>query len=509
MISGKIAGRIGLILGPILFLIVIFFPIPQIDELPFEARVVLASTLWMASWWITETIPIYVTALLPLVIFPSLSVTDIAETSANYADSIIFLFLGGFLLAKAVEKSNLHRRLAYTILKIFGTDPKFIVAAFMVVTWLLGAWMSNTAITILMLPIAIAVISLVDDVKKQSKFVICLLLSVAYSASISGVTTLIGTPPNAIFASLANSLTGIDVTFGQWLLMGLPISGISLVVAWLYMIRFGSKITDIKSDIIGERDLIAEKLSELGPLSRDEKIVAAAFIITAAAWISRGLLWKDILPAIDDSTIAIASAIFLFLLPSSISKKNKEGRKDNANLYKQIKDNQINGNGVDKKSKILDWDTAVRIPWGVLILIGGGLALASAFTSTGLGEWMAEKISFLGNTNYLIIILVFVTLAILPTEMISNTATAALLIPIAASFASSMDLNPILLMASVAVATSYGFIMPVGTPPNAIVFSSGYITAGQMARAGLPLDFISIAMVTLLTSVFVPLVFGI
>ena len=173
MISGKIAERIGLILGPILFLIVIFFPIPQIDDLPFEARVVLASTLWMASWWITGAIPIYVTALLPLVIFPSLSVTDIAETSANYADSIIFLFLGGFLLAKAVEKSNLHRRLAYTILKIFGTDPKFIVAAFMVVTWLLGAWISNTAITILMLPIAIAVISLVDDVKKQSKFVIC------------------------------------------------------------------------------------------------------------------------------------------------------------------------------------------------------------------------------------------------------------------------------------------------------------------------------------------------
>jgi sodium-dependent dicarboxylate transporter 2/3/5 len=479
--------------------------------------------LWMASWWVTEAIPIYVTALLPIVIFPTLSITNIEETSLNYAHSIIFLFLGGFLLAQAVEKSNLHKRFAYTILKIFGTDPKFIVAAFMVVTWFLGAWMSNTAVTILMLPIALAVISLIDDIKKQSKFVVCLLLSVAYSASISGVTTLIGSPPNAIFATLANSLTGTNVTFSQWLLMGLPISSISLLVLWLYLIRFGSKITDIKSVVIGEKDMIKKKLFELGPISRDEKIVAIVFIITAAAWISRGLFWKDLLPTVDDSTIAIASAISLFLLPSSspstssFSKKDKEAGKDvdgdDANSFNLDRNNHKSrsrsSRSIKEKSKILDWQTAVRIPWGVLILIGGGLALANAFTSTGLGEWMAAKISFLGNANYLIIILVFVTLAILPTEMISNTATAALLIPIAASFASSIHLNPILLMAPVAVATSYGFIMPVGTPPNAIVFSTGYLTIGQIARAGLPLDLISIALVTLLTSIFVPLIFGI
>ena len=392
----------------------------------------------------------------------------------------------------------------------------------MVVTWFLGAWMSNTAVTILMLPIALAVISLIDDIKKQSNFVVCLLLSVAYSASISGVTTLIGSPPNAIFATLANSLTGTNVTFSQWLLMGLPISSISLLVLWLYLIRFGSKITDIKSVVIGEKDMIKKKLFELGPISRDEKIVAIVFIITAAAWISRGLFWKDLLPTVDDSTIAIASAISLFLLPSSssstssFSKKDKEDGKDvddDANSFNIDRNNHKSRNSISRsikeKSKILDWETAVRIPWGVLILIGGGLALANAFTSTGLGEWMAAKISFLGDANYLIIILVFVTLAILPTEMISNTATAALLIPIAASFASSIHLNPILLMAPVAVATSYGFIMPVGTPPNAIVFSTGYLTTGQIARAGLPLDLISIALVTLLTSIFVPLIFGI
>src|SRR6478752_4832059 len=417
MLSKSIIGRIGLILGPILFLIVVFFPIPQIEDLSFAAKIVLALILWMSSWWVTEAIPIYVTALLPIVILPTLSITNIEETSLNYAHSIIFLFLGGFLLAQAVEKSNLHKRFAYTILKIFGTDPKFIVAAFMVVTWFLGAWMSNTAVTILMLPIALAVISLTDDIKKQSKFVVCLLLSIAYSASISGVTTLIGTPPNAIFATLANSLTGINVTFSQWLLMGLPISSISLLVLWSYLFRFGSKITDIKSVVIGEKDMIKKKILELGRLSRDEKIVAIVFIITVALWISRGLFWKDLLPSVNDSTIVIASAISLFLLPSSssstssFSKKDKEDGKDvdDANSFNIDRNNHKSRNSISRsikeKSKILDWETAVRIPWGVLILIGGGLALANAFTSTGLGEWMAAKISFLGDANYLIIIL--------------------------------------------------------------------------------------------------------
>jgi solute carrier family 13 (sodium-dependent dicarboxylate transporter), member 2/3/5 len=226
------ASNVRLFLGPLLFVIILFILIEEFEqELSFEAKIVLATTIWMGVWWITEAIPIYVTALLPLVIFLSLYVTNIEETSSNYADSIIFLFLGGFLLAKAVEKSNLHKRFAYSILNIFGTNPKYIVAAFMLVTWILGAWMSNTATTILMLPIALAVISLVNDVRKHERFVTCLVLSVAYSASIGGVTTLIGTPPNAIFASLANSITGTDVTFSQWLLMGLPISAISLFIA--------------------------------------------------------------------------------------------------------------------------------------------------------------------------------------------------------------------------------------------------------------------------------------
>ncbi|HEX6670660.1 MAG TPA: SLC13 family permease [Nitrososphaeraceae archaeon] len=522
MISKNLARRIGLFIGPMLFLFVFFFPLPQLNELSFEARIVLASTMWMAVWWITEATPIYVTALLPLVIFPFLNVMDVKETSANYADPIIFLFLGGFLLAKGLEKSNLHKRFAFTILKIFGTNPKYIVAAFMGVTWFLGAWMSNTATTILMLPIALSVISLLGNIDKKDRFVKCLLLSVAYAASISGVTTLISTPANAIFASLAKDVTGTEVTFAQWILIGFPIGGISLIVAWLYMIRFGSKITDIKS-IIGERDVITKKLNELGNLSRDEKIVAIIFIITVIAWITRGLLWKDLLPTMGDSTIAIASAISLFLVPSICSKyANRKGFTEDDNITKNlIKYNNNNNNDIKNydniietsksrsSSKLLDWNTAIKIPWGVLILMGGGLALAHAFTSTGLDDWIASNLSVVSGMPFIVIILVFVTMAIVPSEMISNTATAALLIPIAASLATSLGINPLLLMAPVAIATSYGFIMPVGTPPNAIVYSSGYITAREMARAGLPLDLISIVMVTILTSILVPLVFGI
>ena len=348
MISKNLARRIGLFIGPMLFLFVFFFPLPQLNELSFEARIVLASTMWMAVWWITEATPIYVTALLPLVIFPSLNVMNVKETSANYADPIIFLFLGGFLLAKGLEKSNLHKRFAFTILKIFGTNPKYIVAAFMGVTWFLGAWMSNTATTILMLPIALSVISLLGNIDKKDRFVKCLLLSVAYAASISGVTTLISTPANAIFASLAKDVTGTEVTFAQWILIGFPIGGISLLVAWLYMIRFGSKITDIKSNIIGERDVITKKLNELGNLSRDEKIVAIIFVITVIAWITRGLLWKDLLPTMGDSTIAIASAISLFLVPSICSKyANRKGFTEDDNITKNlIKYNNNNNNDI-------------------------------------------------------------------------------------------------------------------------------------------------------------------
>jgi len=243
-VSRQQVKRIGLFAGPIIFIGILFVPIAE--DLPFEAKIVLASTVWMASWWITEAIPIYVTALLPLVLFPSFNVTELGETSSNYADRIVFLFLGGFILAKAVEKANLHKRFALNILKSFGTNPRYIVAAFMIVTGFLSGWMSNTATTMLMLPIAAAVVLQVQDKEHRAKFGLCLMLSIAYSASIGGMSTLIGTPPNAIFASLSRSILDTEITFSQWIIIGLPISAISLAVAWLYMVNIGVNIRKIK-----------------------------------------------------------------------------------------------------------------------------------------------------------------------------------------------------------------------------------------------------------------------
>ena len=497
-------------MGPLLFAIVVFVPVGESgrQQLSFEGKLVLATTVWMGTWWITEAIPIYVTALLPLIIFPSLNITQLGQTSANYADRVVFLFLGGFLLAKAVEKSNLHSRFALNMLKVFGTDPKYIVAAFMVVTGFLSAWMSNTATTMLMLPIAAAVISIFHNKNDQHRFAVCLMLSVAYSASLGGMATLIGTPPNAILISLSKSITDIDISFGQWLLVGLPISGISLMVAWLYMIKFGAKITDIKS-IIEEKDLILRKLSTLGRINRDEKLVATVFVATAIAWITRGLLWREVLPMVDDSTIVIIAAVSLFLLPSVFPNANNNNsravNRKESNTDSRVKTNKKNNN---YNMKLLDWNTAVKIPWGVLLLIGGGLALANAFTTTGVDKWIAQQLNFLGGMHYLILILAIVSITIFSGEIISNTATAALMIPISASLATTLNIDPILLMVPITLATSYGFIMPVGTPPNAIVFASGHVTVAKMARAGLPLDIIGIGIVSALSSVLVPIIWN-
>jgi solute carrier family 13 (sodium-dependent dicarboxylate transporter), member 2/3/5 len=535
MINRQQAKRIGFILGPVLFVAVLFLPVAE--DLPWEARIVLASTFWMASWWITEAIPIYVTALLPLVLFPSLGATDLGDTSANYADRVVFLFLGGFILAKAVEKSNLHRRFALNMLKVFGTDPKYIVASFMIVTGFLSGWMSNTATTMLMLPIAAAVIAQFQNKQDKEKFGLCLMLSVAYSASIGGMATLIGTPPNAILASLSDSLAGVQVTFGQWLIVGLPISAISLVVAWLYMINIGVNIRGVKQ-VVEEKGIIGKKLSEIGRITGDEILVAAVFAATATAWITRGLLWQDALPMVDDSTIAIAAAIALFLIPSTSSKRKGKKKADRDNLdnthdikksgssahpskesddFKEQHLGKIGSEEEDisqrenekgKGNRLMDWKTAVTIPWGVILLIGGGLALANGYTTTGLDAWIAEQLGFLQGLNYIVVIFVIVAVAIFTSEIVSNTASAALLIPISASLATSIGIDPLLLMIPLTIATSFGFVMPVGTPPNAIVFASGYVTIPKMARAGLPLDIIGIVMVTLLTTVLVPLVWS-
>jgi solute carrier family 13 (sodium-dependent dicarboxylate transporter), member 2/3/5 len=513
------ARKGGLILGPVLFLVVLFFPASSPEGLTFEAKIVLAAALWMASWWITEAIPIYVTALLPLIIFPSLGVTKFEETSASYANNVVFLFLGGFILAKAVEKSNMHSRFALNMLKVVGTNPKYIIAAFMVSIGLLGSWISNTAVTMLMLPVASAVISLFRNPGDRKKFGLCLMLSVAYSASISGVMTLIASPPNAIFASVSKEIADIDVSFSQWMAVGFPIGLLSILIAWWYMVNFGASIRDIKP-IAEEKGLIDRKLSELGRMTRDEKLVLGIFAATATAWITRGLLWGEFVPAVGDATIAVAATLPLFLLPSSrktekIKRQDRAKDHGNSSIHNNGNTSRVengsantddNGDENNKSDRLLNWKSVVQIPWGVLLLIGGGIALAHAFTATGLDKLIAEQLIFLEGMEHIIIILIVIGVTALVGEFMSNTAVAALMIPISASLATSLGMNPILLMVPVTIVTSFSFIMPVSTPPNTIVFASGYVTIPNMIKAGLPLKIIGVIMVTILTTLLVPLV---
>jgi sodium-dependent dicarboxylate transporter 2/3/5 len=469
----KVKKTLGFVLGPILFLLVILSPIEGLSD---EAKFVLGIALWMAIWWISGTVPLYVTSLIPLFLFPVLGIIDITKIPLYYIDKIVLLFLGGFLLAKAIETSVLHKRFALNILKTFGSKPRYIVGAFIIITASLSAWMTNTASTLLILPIAVAVISQIKDSQERSKFGTCLMLCVAYSASIGGVTTLIGTPPNALFASLSEPLAGISISFGQWMMVGVPVSAISLVILWLYMVNV-SKLGH--TPIAGTRQMVQFELEKIGKMIKDEKIVMIVFVGTAVGWITRGLIWKDYVPFIEDYTIVLAAVVILLVIPSTKTKK-----------------------------RLLELNSAKKIPWGVLVLIGGGLALAGGFTATGLDSWIADQLLFVSGMEFFVVLLIIITITVFSGEFMSNTAGAALLLPVMASLATILDMNPILLMAPVAVATSFGFIMPIATPPNAIVFGSGYVTASKMARFGLPLNLISILSVTVLMSILIPLVWN-
>lgn len=458
-------GSTGFALGPILFIIILAVPIYDLTQ---EAKVVLGLSLWMGVWWVSEAAPIYITALLPLAAFPASGVLDFAGVAAFYVDKIIFLILGGFFIAAAVERTNLHLRFALNILKGFGTRPKNVIGAFILITGCLSAWMSNTATTLLMLPLATAILAAVTA-KDRDRFAVCLMLSIAYAASMGGVATIIGTPPNAIFASLAKSLTDTDVSFGKWMLIGVPVSAVSLIIMWFYMTR-ANKLGTAE---LFDRKVVTARLLELGRLSRDEKLVLAVFIATMGAWLSRGLVWGSYLPSIDDSIISIIAAASLFALPSA-------------------------------KGRILNLGAARRIPWGVLILIGGGLGLAGGFTASGLDMWIAAHLSFLAGFPYLIVVMILLLIVVF-AEFISNTATTALMIPIAVSLSPVIGINPLMLMVPVAIAASYGFILPSSTPPNAIVLSSGYVTTRKMARMGLPLNIIFVFVISVMTAFLVPL----
>ena len=471
-----------------------------------DMKSVLALTILMAVWWIGEAIPLPATALLPLVVLPLLEVSKLKDVAPSYASKVIFLFMGGFLIAAAMMKWGLHRRLALIIINAIGTSPRKVILGFMVATAFLSMWISNTATTMMMMPIGLSIILHVamagEEMKKKGqlrdvdfraghfRFGTALMLGIAYAASIGGVSTIIGTPPNAVFVGTFSKLfpDAPEVTFTDWLAIGIPISWAFLFITWFVLVFL--LIPPEIPEIPGGKELVRRELEKLGPWSRGEKIVLAVFTVTALAWINSkpkvigGVTIPGItsyLPFVNDYVITMLAAIALFLIPVDFR----------------------------KGEFALDWDHAKDIPWGILLLFGGGIALSSAFTKSGLANWVAEQLLFLKGVHPLVIMFAIVTLVIFLTEMTSNTAIATLMMPVMAGFALAMGDDPRFFMIPAAIAASVAFMLPVATPPNAIVFGTGYVTVPQMSKTGFVLNLIGIVFVSLLSYFLVQAVFGV
>jgi sodium-dependent dicarboxylate transporter 2/3/5 len=459
---------LGLILGPVSFFLILFFfhPVGLSDQ----ANAVLASTIWIAIWWITEAIPIAVTALLPIVLFPLSGGLDLSATSGSFGHKYVFLYMGGFIIAIAIEKWNLHRRIALNIINLIGSDVRKIILGFMVATAFLSMWISNTATSVMMLPIGLAIIKQLQDnpdtiEDENQTFGKALMLAIAYSASIGGLATLIGTPPNLVLAGVVLDTYGYEITFMQWLIFGLPISVILLFICWKYLTKYA--FTFKQKSFPGGKEEIKRLLSKLGKISYEEKVVAFVFALTAFCWITRSFLLQKILPGLDDTIIAIFFAIVLFLIPSK-----------------------------KKGEQLINWEEAVKMPWGIILLFGGGMALAKGFEESGLATWIGSQMTSLSGLPILVLVLVLIAAVNFLTEITSNLATTAMLLPVLAPMALTIDVHPFVLMVGAAVAASCAFMLPVATPPNAVVFGSGYLRIPDMVSKGFFMNIISIIILT-------------
>lgn len=470
---------IGFLSGVVIFLTMMMVPSPE--GLSSAGWHTAAVALLMATWWITEAIPIAATALVPIVFFPVLEISGIEDTLAPYAHPLIFLFMGGFVIAIAMEKWELHRRIALNIVNFVGTEPHSIILGFILASAFLSMWVSNTATALMMLPIAISVLKLVNQKaepdQQTTHFDLCLLLGIAYGCNVGGMGTLIGTPPNALLAGFMQDSYGVEISFASWLLFGIPMVIISLPILYVVLTRFVYPIAIDK--LPGGDELFANKLRELGATSSPEKKVAVVFGITALLWIFRPLL-SDIIPGLSDTGIAIAAALSFFLIPVKSREENF----------------------------ILRWNDVEELPWGVLILFGGGLSLASAISSTGLAEWIGQGVEILSGWPIFLLLILIVTLIVFLTEMTSNTATTAAFLPIMGSVAVGLALDPFLFSLPVALAASCAFMLPVATPPNAIIYGSGRIHIPEMARAGMWLNLVFILVTSLMTYYIAPLIFA-
>lgn len=454
--------------GSILGVGVIMTPVPE--GFSPDAWKVLGVTLWMAFWWLTEAMPVPVTALMPLVLFPVLGIFDFKTAAAPFAHPLIFLFMGGFIIAKAIEAWGLHRRIALLIVQAFGTRPDYLIASFMLATAILSMWVSNTATTVMMLPIAISIIGVLTVEKTpgvSTNTGTALLLGIAYSASIGGIGTLVGSPPNALLAAFVQSQFGIELGFAKWMTIGLPVVFIMLPLAWWLLTRV---TCPVERHSLPEVDqIIKSEIEAMGPMSLEEKQVLAVFVLTALSWMCRPLM-TAVFPSmgLTDSGIALIGALVLFIIPA----------------------------GGDKGDRLMNWSRSVTLPWGILLLFGGGLSLAEGISSSGLADTIGGGLIGLESFPALVLVIAVTALIIFLTEITSNTATTAVFLPIVATVVASVGIAPLQLVVPVALAASCAFMMPVATPPNAIVFASEKLTIAQMAKAGFLLNLISIFVIT-------------
>ena len=471
--------RLGLLAGPLLFILLLNLPAPLVSP---AGDKVLATGAWMIVWWISEAVSISVTALLPLLVFPLLGVMDLEDVGANYGSPIIFLFFGGFVLALALEKVNLHRRIALNIIQRTGTSPERVILGFMLATGALSMWISNTASTVLMLPIALSVIRLLSSdedgfTDKDRNFALSVMMGIAFSANAGGIATVIGTPPNSVLIGLLENEYHIEISFLKWMTLGLPVSVILIGISYWVLVKWMFPCKDLQFG--ASKDVIRSELQKLGPATGREKMVLVIFGTTVFLWIFRTLI-NQLVPGLglSDTGISMFGALALFVVPYNFKKGDF----------------------------ILEWKDTSRLAWGILMLFGGGLALARGMSSSGLVDLVSGAIAN-SEIGVLFTATLLIALMLFMTELMSNVALVAVLAPVVAGIAIGLDIPLLHLLIPVTIASSCAFMLPMATPPNAIVFASGYIRVHQMARVGLVLNLISVVLLVMIFQWVMPLLF--
>ncbi len=476
-----LSKKIGLVAGPVLFITFLLFPL--FDSLSPEANKVIAVAALMLMWWITEAIPIAATALIPMIFFPLLGLYKMAEAAAPYSSPIVYLFMGGFVIALAMEKWNLHRRIALSIIKLTGTNANGIILGFMLATALLSMWISNTATAVMMLPIASSVIGIFLKDKeeltvRQKNFALSIMIGIAYAANIGGVATLVGTPPNVVFRGFMESTYQYEVPFAQWMLIGFPFAAVLLTITFFVLVKvmFPNRLGKFE----GSAEIVDEEYKKLGKMSGQEKQVSVIFFFTAFFWVFRTQIqpFFDVIE-LSDPTIAMFFALVVFFVPFNFKK----------GLF------------------LLEWKDTERLPWGILLLFGGGLSMAGAMQKTGIIDLIGSSIAENNTLSNFAIVSILIAVMLFMTEVMSNVALVTILLPVVGGIAQGLGVEPLFVAIPVTIASSCAFMLPMATPPNAIVFASGHIKVSDMVRAGVVLNIISIILLIIMYKTLIPLVF--